>query len=84
MAEFQRGYAALSDAQKRQGPHPDAAQRDSGCASLRVATDFLNQAEANITPNVAVNRETASQLLTFLPQLKTALPQIARNLKCPS
>ena len=84
VAEFQRGYAALSDAQKRQGPHPDAAQRDSGCASLRVATDFLNQAEANITPNVAVNRETASQLLTFLPQLKTALPQIARNLKCPS
>jgi len=84
VAEFQRGYAALSDAQKRQGPHPDAVARDSGCASLRVATDFLNQAEANITPNVAVNRETASQLLTFLPQLKTALPQIARNLKCPS
>jgi len=84
VAEFQRGYAALSDAQKRQGPRVDQAQRDSGCASVRVATDFLNQAEQNITANVAVNRETASQLLTYLPQLKTSLPQLARNLKCPS
>ena len=84
VAEFQRGYAALSDAQKRQGPHVDQAQRDSGCASLKVSADFLSQAEANITPNVAINRDTASQLLTYLPQLKSALPQMAHNLKCPS
>ena len=84
VAEFQRGLAALNDAQKRQGPHVDQVQRDSGCASLKVSTDFLNQAEANITPNVAINRETASSLLTYLPQLKAALPQMAHNLKCPS
>ena len=62
----------------------DQAQRDSGCASLKVSADFLSQAEANITPNVAINRDTASQLLTYLPQLKSALPQMAHNLKCPS
>jgi tetratricopeptide (TPR) repeat protein len=84
VAQFQRGFAAVTDAQKRQGPHPDPAQRDSGCASVKVATDFLNAAEPNITGGVAANRELANQLLNYLPQLRTALPQMARNLKCPS
>ncbi len=84
VAEFQRGYGALTDAQKRQGPRVEQAQRDSGCVSLRAATDFLNQAEQNITANVAINREAASQYLTYLPQFKDAIPKMARALKCPS
>jgi hypothetical protein len=85
VAEFQRGYAAVTGAQPLlPRAQRDPAVRDSACALVRSAGDFLNQAEQNITPNVAVNRETASQLLTYLPQLRTPLPQMTRVLKCPS
>ncbi len=85
VAEFQRGYAAVNDAQSKQREaQRDAAVREQACSSVRAAGDFLSQAEQNITPNVAVNRETASQLLTYLPQLRNVLPQLNRALKCPS
>jgi len=85
VAEFQRGYAAVTAAQPLlpRGQR-DAAVRDSACALVRSAADFLNQAEPNITSAVAVNRDLASQLLTYLPQLRTPLPQMTRVLKCPS
>ena len=88
VAQFQEGYAKLnvaSEAYKRlQAKDPTA--REPGCAAVRASNDFLNQAEANIAANVAVNRDTASQLLTYLPQLRTTLTQLAgpRAFKCGS
>lgn len=85
VAEFQRGYQAVQAAQAAQGPaRTDPAQRDVGCNAVKSAGDFLNLAEPNITAGVAVNREYANQLLSYVPTLRTALPQIARALRCPS
>jgi tetratricopeptide (TPR) repeat protein len=85
VAEFQRGYQAVQAAQAAQGPaRTDPTQRDAGCAAVKSAGDFLNLAEPNITSAVAVNRELANQLLNYIPTLRTALPQLARGLRCPS
>ena len=88
VAQFQEGYAKLnaaSEAYKRLQAK-DQTAREPGCAAVRASTDFLNQAEANLTANVAINRETASQLLTYLPQFRTNLTQLAgpRAFKCGS
>jgi Tfp pilus assembly protein PilF len=85
VAQFQRGYAAVTDAQSKQrDAQKDAAVRATACASVTTAGDFLNQSEPNITQGAAANRDLANQLLNYLPQLKAALPQLARALKCPS
>ncbi|MGA2384238.1 MAG: hypothetical protein ABSG61_12480 [Gemmatimonadales bacterium] len=88
VAQFQEGYAQLhvaTEAYKRLQAK-DQTAREPGCAAVKASTDFLNQAEANITANVAVNRDTASQLLTYLPQFQTTLTQLAsaRAFKCGS
>jgi len=88
VAQFQEGYAKLnvaSEAYKRLQAK-DQTAREPGCAAVKASTDFLSQAEANITANVGVNRDTASQLLTYLPQLRTTLTQLAsaRAFKCGS
>lgn len=85
VAQFQRGYAAVTAAQPLlpRGQR-DPAVRDSACALVRTAGDFLNRAEPNITTAAAVNRDLANQLLNYLPQLRAPLPQMARVLKCPS
>ena len=86
VAQFQEGYAKLnvaSEAYKRLQAH-DQTAREPGCVAVRASTDFLNQAQANITANVAVNREAASQYLTYIPQFLTSLTQLAgpRAFKC--
>jgi len=88
VAQFQEGYAQLhvaTEAYKRLQAK-DQTAREPGCAAVKASTDFLSQSEANITANVAVNRDTASQLLTYLPQLRTTLTQLAgpRAFKCGS
>ncbi len=85
VAQFQRGYAAVQDAQSKQrDAQRDAAVRATACASVVTAGQFLNLAEPNITGGASANRDLANQLLTYVPQLKNALPQLARALKCPS
>ena len=85
VAQFQRGYAAVTDAQSKQrDAQKDPAVRAAACASVTTAGNFLNAAEPNITGGAAANRDLANQLLNYLPQLKTALPQLGHALKCPS
>jgi Flp pilus assembly protein TadD len=82
VAQFQEGYAFVQIAQDRYKAKDSAG----GCPAVKSATDFLILAETNITAAVAANREMASQLLGYLPQLRTALTQLGgpRALKCPS
>jgi TonB family protein len=85
VAQFQRGYAALMDAQLRQrNARNDPAARAAACASAAAAASFLSQAEPNITGGAASNRDLANQLLSYLPQMKNALPPLARGLNCPT
>jgi tetratricopeptide (TPR) repeat protein len=85
VAEFQRGYAAVTEAQSKiRDAQRNAAVKDTACGLVKTAGDFLNQAEPSITSAAAVNRELANQLLNYLPQLRTPLPQMVRVLKCPS
>jgi len=88
MAQFQEGYAQLQaavDAYKKVQAKDNSA-REPGCAAVKASTDFLGQAETNISGAAAVNRDQANQLLNYLPQLRTTLTQLgsARALKCPS
>ncbi len=88
MAQFQEGYAQLqvADTAYRHLQQKDPSMRDRGCAAIRASTDFFNQAEANMTSQAAVNREQASQLLGYLPQMRSGLTQLGgnRGLKCGS
>jgi len=85
VARFQRGYAALTDAQsKRRDAQNDPAVKAAACASVTSAGDFLNQAEANVTGGAASNRDLANQLLSYLPQMRNEMQQLARALNCPS
>jgi predicted Zn-dependent protease len=85
VAQFQRGYGAVQEAQRdAQGLRQDATLKDPGCAAVKAATDFLNLAEPNITSAAAVNRDLANQYLNYIPTLRAALPQMARAMKCPS
>jgi TonB family protein len=85
VAQFQRGYAALTDAQSKQRDgENDPAVKAAVCASVTSASGFLNQAESNITGGAASNRDLANQLLNFLPEMKNAVSQLARALNCPS
>ena len=85
VAQFQRGYAALTDAQgKQRDAQKDPAVKATACTEVTTAGDFLTAAEPNITGGAAANRDLANQLLNYMPQLKAALPQLARALKCPS
>ncbi len=84
VAEFQRGYAALQDAQsKARDAEGDPAAKAAACTSAKAAGDFLSQAESNIKGGAAANQELASQMLTHLPELKNAVPGLARALNCP-
>jgi len=50
VAQFQRGYAAVTDAQSKQrDAQKDPAIKAAACASVTSAGDFLTQAEPNIT-----------------------------------
>ncbi|HVO36262.1 MAG TPA: hypothetical protein VMT21_11885 [Gemmatimonadales bacterium] len=87
LAQFQEGYAQYQvavDAYKRVQAK-DQTAREPGCAAVKASTDFLSQAETNISGAAAVNRDQANQLLNYLPQLRTTLTQLgsARALKCP-
>ena len=85
VAQFQRGYAALTDAQSKQrDAQNDPAVKAAVCASVTSAGGFLNQAEPNITGGADANRDLASQVLNYLPEVKSALSQLARALNCPS
>jgi tetratricopeptide (TPR) repeat protein/TolB-like protein len=84
VAQFQLGLAAVQEAGRRQGPRVPPAVRDSACALVRSATDYLNLSEPNVSANASVNRELANSLLTYMPQLRGALPQLNRAFKCPS
>jgi hypothetical protein len=88
VAQFQEGYAQLQaavDAYKKVQAKDNTA-REPGCAAVKASTDFLGQAETNISGAAAVNRDQANQLLNYLPQLRTTLTQLgsARALKCGS
>jgi len=83
VAQFQRGYAALTDAlSKQRDAQNDPAVRGAVCASVTSAGNFLNQAEANITGGAASGRDLASQLLHYLPEMRNSLQQIGRALSC--
>jgi tetratricopeptide (TPR) repeat protein len=88
VAQFQEGYQQLqvADTAYRKLQAKDQTARDPGCAALRASAEFFNQAEANMSSQAAVNRETANQLLTYIPQFRASLTQLgsARALKCPS
>jgi len=86
VAQFQEGFAQYqkaADAYKRLQAK-DQTARDPGCAAAKAGLDFLAQAEPNLTSQAAVNRETANQLLNYIPQLRTTLTQLAgpRGFKC--
>jgi len=88
VAQFQEGFQQLQaagDAYKRFAAK-DQTAREPGCAAVKAATDFFNQAEPNITQNVAVNRDLANQLLNALAQYRTPLTQLGgpRAMKCGS
>ena len=88
MAQFQEGYQQLqrADTAYRRLQAKDQTAREPGCAAFRASTDFFNQAEANISSQAAVNRESANTLLTYIQQMRTNLTQLgsARALKCGS
>lgn len=87
VAQFQEGYAqyqSATEAYQRLQKNKDNTAREPGCAAVKASTDFLAQAEGNITSQAAVNRETANQLLNYIPQLRTTLGQLgsARGFRC--
>ncbi len=88
MAQFQEGYQQLqvADTAYRRLQAKDQTAREPGCTAFRASTDFFNQAEANISSQAAVNRESANQILTYIQQMRTNLTQLgsARALKCGS
>jgi tetratricopeptide (TPR) repeat protein len=85
VAQVQLGLAAVQQAQGMQeAARRNQAVRDSACALVRSGADYLNLAEPNLTANAAVNRDLANSLLTYLPQLRAAFPQLNRALRCPS
>jgi tetratricopeptide (TPR) repeat protein len=85
-AQFQEGYAAMQAAQTAQGAlRNDPSQRDVGCNAVKSGSDFLNKSEPNVTAGAAVDRDRANTLLTqYIPQIRTALTQLSRVLRCPS
>ncbi len=85
VAQFQRGYAAWTDAQRKQrDAQSDPAIKAAACSSVTTAGDFVNEAEPNIRGGAASNQELANAVLSLLPEMKSALPQLARALNCPS
>ena len=85
LAQFQRAYAALTDAQsKARDAERDPSVKAAACASVAAAGDFLNRAEPNIRGGAVSSPDMASQLLASISQMRNSLPQLARTLNCPS
>jgi tetratricopeptide (TPR) repeat protein len=84
VAQFSLGLAAVQQAGKMQGPRLPQATRDSACALTKSGSDYLELSEPNLSANASVNRELANSFLTYMPQLRAAIPQLNRAFKCPS
>ena len=85
VAQFDRAYAAVTDAQSKQrAAQSDPAVKAAACASVAAAGDFLSKAEANLRGGAASNPDMADQLLLYVPRMRQSLPELARALSCPS
>ncbi len=60
------------------------AQANRNCDAVRRAGDLVSQVETNIVVGVSINREQANQILSqYVPQLRTSLTGLQRQLHCP-
>jgi len=85
MAQFDRAYAAVQDAQsKHRDAEKDPAVKAAACASVSAAGGFMNQAEPNVMGGAASNPDMASQLLKSIPEMRNSVTQLARALNCAS